>query len=109
MVLLHEVLPDAERLEALAPVGLLEEPALVAVHAGHDQQGVGQCGLARLHGGRTIALERPRQSRRPRSGGAAPPAGCSVTPASSRRSTARVAAWVLSIAPRVAAFRSNLR
>src|ERR1019366_6216365 len=99
MVLLHEVLGDAEGFEALAPVGLLEETALVAVHVGHDQEGVGQCGLARLHRGRTIALECRRQSAPPVRGSRSDSRSGSCAALSTRRSAASVAACVLSSVP----------
>jgi len=50
VVVLDELAPDPELLERAAAVGLGEEPALVAVHGGLDEDRTLEAGLQAAHG-----------------------------------------------------------
>ena len=64
VVVLDEVVGDAERRELVATPGLLEEAPRIAVDGRHEHEGVRKRGLVRLHPLRTIALSARGQSRR---------------------------------------------
>ena len=59
MVVLHELIADAEVVENLPPVRLLKEAALVPMHDGLDQKGTGESGVDEAHRGQCSGMVCP--------------------------------------------------